>query len=903
MNETEPFDVVDGVSVYRDHAVKHQFWYLPTKPALARRDGRAVFTLISYRDRPSGTATTMDAGGYLNFQVDLRLPDETRDKIIAAARRTLAEENQTETVEPRLNPVPFHGGSVQVCVWNAKSPAPPTSNANPTTPAAATNQHVVSMIGSTRPSLVGDNTAIFSVKLNAQGAELIDRAMQANSGEAAVIGILYDLDYTAMLPELRVRVRANLERAYQQISADLKGQYAFFETDIAAIVERLKEQQLLTIETIDPIGSPESQKAVDAFTDHFKRYITDKWFEAKLAPNRTFAVAADLDKVGKRGDEMLGRATAARNQQTALGKQRIALEAELAAQREVDGRKQTVAELAGEIARLGREIKGLAPEDVVVGKAKQGCLDAARALHGVLIKLDAVDAAIAGLQGKIQTAPKPDPALDKQLAEKKLERTDLEGQRSLAAAARAEATLDLAQALAEVERQEAAKQREADDAQDEGDRLKTQAAAGPAAPGADPPSKAPDAVAPKSELMDLLGTHSDQLASIAAGLPIVALSFKEVHQHEERAFNGEFSSRKAIARSYHPNGFVSLSPADLGGLADHGYFLKLTLGDDFWRTTQFDITGPAELAAYGLKSAAVTLRYGDGDGEPERYDVSFPTPAATAQTKQERKTWVTPKLRDGALEYRVHYAFSPREWDAYGDNPVQIAATDVRTIDIEPEEHFTFHAIDVEPESAGIVGTRVQEVIVTLHYPSALQQLASGAPPRRTKVMQFRPGAVAKQTWKLRVPGRRSPLTYSYQVSYRLARGGSIERPVSEDHQPRLVVAGLAATKDRKVKLLQTALPWTGVELAMLDVRYVDPANAIDVEATIDLGLAGTGTATTATKEWTVAIADETVKAFSWRLYVMMKDGSERELAGTHADLTRPLVLRLPPPADAPEST
>ncbi|MFC7543688.1 hypothetical protein ACFQU2_35420 [Siccirubricoccus deserti] len=97
---------VDGVTVFADHADPLQFWYLPAPVALARRpDNSGAFTFIKYR--PAAVAGGAKGGGFAMFEVNLRLPPATEQRI----RSQLAA--LVRGGQPRLSAVPFDEGTVR----------------------------------------------------------------------------------------------------------------------------------------------------------------------------------------------------------------------------------------------------------------------------------------------------------------------------------------------------------------------------------------------------------------------------------------------------------------------------------------------------------------------------------------------------------------------------------------------------------------------------------------------------------------------------------------------------------------------------------------------------------------------------------------------------------------------
>ena len=93
---------VEGITVFPDHADPDQFWYLPGPVQLARRpDGDQAFTFIKYK--PAAVAGGAKGGGFVMFQVDLRL-EKDLERRITSSLRSIAKGR------PRLSAPPFDEG-------------------------------------------------------------------------------------------------------------------------------------------------------------------------------------------------------------------------------------------------------------------------------------------------------------------------------------------------------------------------------------------------------------------------------------------------------------------------------------------------------------------------------------------------------------------------------------------------------------------------------------------------------------------------------------------------------------------------------------------------------------------------------------------------------------------------
>src|SRR5262249_17278239 len=115
---------VDGVTVFPDHADANQFWYLPSEVTLARRsqDDRVSFTFIKFK--PAAVAAGVKGGGFLTFEVNVRLSPELERKILSRV--------SSFSRRPKLAAVPFDEGTVQCVALNLQGtggttadPAPP----------------------------------------------------------------------------------------------------------------------------------------------------------------------------------------------------------------------------------------------------------------------------------------------------------------------------------------------------------------------------------------------------------------------------------------------------------------------------------------------------------------------------------------------------------------------------------------------------------------------------------------------------------------------------------------------------------------------------------------------------------------------------------------------------------
>jgi hypothetical protein len=125
-----PYFIIDGVSIFPDHADPLQFYYLPMAPQLtmaADSTGKTTprIQLIEYE----GAAGT---GGFINFDVNIGIdPDKLQD-----VGQQLQQQAQLSGT-PRLSPVTFVDGEVKLVILGAADrrerprPRPPARASSP----------------------------------------------------------------------------------------------------------------------------------------------------------------------------------------------------------------------------------------------------------------------------------------------------------------------------------------------------------------------------------------------------------------------------------------------------------------------------------------------------------------------------------------------------------------------------------------------------------------------------------------------------------------------------------------------------------------------------------------------------------------------------------------------------
>jgi hypothetical protein len=291
---------IDGITVFFDHADPAQFWYLPGPVRIARRreDDRASFTFIKYK--PAAVAGGAKGGGFVTFEVNLKLDTEQE-------RRILSKLRSVSRGKPKLALVPFDEGTVQCIALNIQG-------AGGTAAAAATEgtfNAVEKILGASVPSLHGDNSAAFSLTLSQEGATILEEAFKKGTSP---IGVIYDLKFTGMRPALNVKITADFKRVYDQFSASLNAQVYFVQAGIDAGFEKLVQDGVIKIEVMNFTGDADLKDQQTWALNFFKDTLLNDWFKPTLTPGQLAgggAQAGSLDDVLRRGTQMRPAATTA----------------------------------------------------------------------------------------------------------------------------------------------------------------------------------------------------------------------------------------------------------------------------------------------------------------------------------------------------------------------------------------------------------------------------------------------------------------------------------------------------------------------------------------------------------------------------------------------------------------
>ena len=253
-----PLGVVADLALFGDHAERDRVFYIPTRPRIAVSHGQRELVFVKFKPEEAEQGGV----GLLSFTTEL-VADDTQ---LERARDYLVRQG---VAEPRLAQVPWMGGKAYF--------------------AAALEEgdgFVEQLLGEITPDLAATNRAVFSARLNEDGARLVE-ALVGMEG-ASPLGVRYELEYDGLRPALDVRIRADYKRIYQELSWGFQFGVAYEGIGVRASVEsatqKLIEAGAIEIEVLHFTDDAPLKARVDEAIRWIQDRILEDFFKTSLQP-------------------------------------------------------------------------------------------------------------------------------------------------------------------------------------------------------------------------------------------------------------------------------------------------------------------------------------------------------------------------------------------------------------------------------------------------------------------------------------------------------------------------------------------------------------------------------------------------------------------------------------------
>jgi len=262
----------DGVTVFADHANPNLFWYLPpSSPQIARRGPQDLPNFALNTFRPAVADNNSRGGGFLTIETELPLSDATERRIMSRLR-SMAEDT------PILSPAPLDSGTVKLVAVDLEGSGG-TVNAN----TDGGLVFVEKIMGATKPSMAGDNNAVFNLQLTEEGAIFLKQVFENGSTN---VGVVYDFEYSGLRPALDVEITTNFKRCYDHFSVnfglDISGSYKALKlalkADIDRVFDKLVQDGTIEVKVINFSSAADAAEKEKWAFDFFKEKLLAEWF-------------------------------------------------------------------------------------------------------------------------------------------------------------------------------------------------------------------------------------------------------------------------------------------------------------------------------------------------------------------------------------------------------------------------------------------------------------------------------------------------------------------------------------------------------------------------------------------------------------------------------------------------
>lgn len=287
MLSIEHQQVINGITVYRDFQDPNQYYYLPSEKARIAENGKGI-QFVAYIDGEVVTGTDPDfssglerSGGFLTLEVELG-PTETelenvRSKIEGAGDGV------------RLAQAPFTDGAVKLVMFGSTG----------STGGAAANSAVnFTVAGSAKPSLLGKQTAVFSLQLGGKEAQIMWNLLK--KGSQTQVAVVYDLEYLGVLPAYNLEITVDFKATedYWQHHIDLdfgleRGDLKIVSNnDVDIIMRDLVNTGAITVKAVNYSGGTDTILGADDPTGMklVRELLSPTLFTATAIPSQDYNV-------------------------------------------------------------------------------------------------------------------------------------------------------------------------------------------------------------------------------------------------------------------------------------------------------------------------------------------------------------------------------------------------------------------------------------------------------------------------------------------------------------------------------------------------------------------------------------------------------------------------------------
>jgi len=239
------FRTIDGVTLFRDNNVWYRFYPIAPYPTIRLDEqNNPVFLLVKYafsdQDREENPDLPL-GGGYMNFDIQFEVGDELLKKVRTELQLWVDEEWQRlKQGTPEERQLPGVAGNEPPTV---ELGTPTWTTGSVAMDAPQSEDLVINRVAEGEPSLLSGNIAVFSMDLTSRGANFMESVLLDADGSGGTdltpVQVRYGLGFWAQLPPVRIHVKAESEKIYNQTRKIMDGRgvdycttYDFAHTDV-----------------------------------------------------------------------------------------------------------------------------------------------------------------------------------------------------------------------------------------------------------------------------------------------------------------------------------------------------------------------------------------------------------------------------------------------------------------------------------------------------------------------------------------------------------------------------------------------------------------------------------------------------------------------------------------------
>src|SRR3954470_5490354 len=225
---------INGMTIYRDFSDPGQFYYLPSEHARVSENGKGLSFVVYTEDvsrDPDFTEDEDRAGGFLTLEVELGPSPEEVEAIKGQIPGAVS-----------LAEVPFIDGNVTLYVLSKTGAGT----------AGSANGFDVAIAGSTKPSLSGRQTAVFSVRLGGKAANILWETLRSNGDPQAVV--TYDLEYRGIQPAYNLEVTIDFKETFSYLRQRIGLNLLVASADLDLMTQSMINDGKITVREVDFTG-------------------------------------------------------------------------------------------------------------------------------------------------------------------------------------------------------------------------------------------------------------------------------------------------------------------------------------------------------------------------------------------------------------------------------------------------------------------------------------------------------------------------------------------------------------------------------------------------------------------------------------------------------------------------